>query len=660
MPKNPLFAQFKKILPRRRPAGPSTNMQGDGLPAEIADLLDAEFDNAFYLDQYGDVSQAEIDPVEHFLKYGWKEGRLPNKWFDGEVYTDYVPELRFSRANPFLHLLTEAAETGLNPRSVYNRTTGAVLSRSAGKGEAENTPVELLLARPARDEMKRCAAGFDEDYYLEMNPDVARSGVDPLLHFMTIGWIEGRDPSPDFSVGYYLRHNTDVRKTGINPLDHYLRVRDKQKWRPSSTVEGAKVLERFEAGGDMEAYVKEAIDLDPMVGFPQTNRRRTSPLDSLKTLTDRVEALRENLGNRRYDYVIAVPHVRISGAARVASIFTRVMSEIVGTENVLVVITDIDDMSHAHWFPQDVDRVNLTEYTDALTEKHRVDLLSDLLRGIDCKVFVNVNSRLAWDALKLYGRQFSQDYRLLTYFFTWDETVDGLRIGYPIQWLRETADFHHVLLADTQNLAQDIRARMGFEESQVRCLYTPVEAPEFEAAHPTLNARPRFLWAGRFDRQKRVDILVDIASANPDMDFDVYGAAVLDQTSIEDYDLPDNLYLKGTYQDLSEVLEMAYDGYLYTSQWDGLPTVLLDMAQAGLPIVAPRVGGIGEVISDETGWLVEDYSDIDGYSAALKEMVALPEEASGRAAVLRKVINEKLSKENFRKVIEEVLVSDVD
>ena len=270
--------------------------------------------------------------------------------------------------------------------------------------------------------------------------------------------------------------------------------------------------------------------------------------------------------------------------------------------------------------------------------------------------FININSRLAWNGLSLYGRQMSQDFKLVTYLFTWDETPEGLRGGYPIQWLRDTADHHHVLLTDTAALARDISERMGYEPGQVRTLYTPVDGPRIEAARPLPTAQPRFLWAGRFDRQKRVDILVDIARANPDLIFDVYGDTVLDGAGLESYDPPGNIHPQGTYSSLADVLATPYHGFVYTAQWDGLPTILLDIARAGLPIVAPSVGGIPEVIDDGTGWLIDDFTDAKGYSAALRAMIARPEHAHHRAEALRLRMDDQFAEGRYRKQIEEILM----
>jgi hypothetical protein len=66
------------------------------------------------------------------------------------------------------------------------------------------------------------ARAFDREFYLKANEDVADAGVDPLEHFMTFGWQEGRDPSPEFSVENYLAAFPQVRASGINPFVHYL------------------------------------------------------------------------------------------------------------------------------------------------------------------------------------------------------------------------------------------------------------------------------------------------------------------------------------------------------------------------------------------------------------------------------------------------------
>jgi hypothetical protein len=63
---------------------------------------------------------------------------------------------------------------------------------------------------------------FDSNWYLETYPDVARAGVDPIKHYLSVGWQEGRDPGPTFTTSAYLKANEDVVRAGINPLLHFV------------------------------------------------------------------------------------------------------------------------------------------------------------------------------------------------------------------------------------------------------------------------------------------------------------------------------------------------------------------------------------------------------------------------------------------------------
>lgn len=64
---------------------------------------------------------------------------------------------------------------------------------------------------------------FDRKWYLKKYKDVANKGVDPVKHYLELGWKEGRNPGPDFDTNKYLDYNIDVKNAKINPLLHYER-----------------------------------------------------------------------------------------------------------------------------------------------------------------------------------------------------------------------------------------------------------------------------------------------------------------------------------------------------------------------------------------------------------------------------------------------------
>jgi len=64
---------------------------------------------------------------------------------------------------------------------------------------------------------------FDKEWYITQYEDVARSGVDPIVHYLMYGACEGRNPSPEFDTLRYLIQYLDVADKGVNPLLHYIR-----------------------------------------------------------------------------------------------------------------------------------------------------------------------------------------------------------------------------------------------------------------------------------------------------------------------------------------------------------------------------------------------------------------------------------------------------
>lgn len=65
---------------------------------------------------------------------------------------------------------------------------------------------------------------FDEAYYCLQYPDVRQADVDPLWHFTSFGWKEGRNPSSLFDTKNYIQENPEVLYANINPLIYYIKT----------------------------------------------------------------------------------------------------------------------------------------------------------------------------------------------------------------------------------------------------------------------------------------------------------------------------------------------------------------------------------------------------------------------------------------------------
>ncbi|HEY2739245.1 MAG TPA: glycosyltransferase, partial [Thermoanaerobaculia bacterium] len=77
------------------------------------------------------------------------------------------------------------------------------------------------------------------------------------------------------------------------------------------------------------------------------------------------------------------------------------------------------------------------------------------------------------------------------------------------------------------------------------------------------------------------------------------------------------------------------------SIYEGMPLVVLEAMEAGLPVIASAVSGIPEVVADErTGWLVPP-EDPERLAAALAAALDDPEEARRRGEAGRRRVNEE-------------------
>lgn len=63
------------------------------------------FDQEFYLNQYADVRGFDAGALQHYMQFGWKEGRVPGRSFDPSAYLAANEDLDPYTVNPLLHYI---------------------------------------------------------------------------------------------------------------------------------------------------------------------------------------------------------------------------------------------------------------------------------------------------------------------------------------------------------------------------------------------------------------------------------------------------------------------------------------------------------------------------------------------------------------------------
>lgn len=87
------------------------------------------------------------------------------------------------------------------------------LSASAGGGPSVHDEDIMIIAGSGL---------FDDEWYIAQNPDVARSGINPLFHYVQHGAAEGRVPFKGFNTARYMANAQVKGRVDRNPLAHYI------------------------------------------------------------------------------------------------------------------------------------------------------------------------------------------------------------------------------------------------------------------------------------------------------------------------------------------------------------------------------------------------------------------------------------------------------
>jgi glycosyltransferase involved in cell wall biosynthesis len=176
----------------------------------------------WYIGQHRELAGRGGDGVEHFCNAGWREGANPNPYFDTAWYLASYPEIAGAGINPLLHYIAFGEAEGRNPSARFD--TGWYRA-THGLGPKDGC-LRHFLERRETGQVSPVPV-FDPAFYLNSNPDVARSRIDPFEHFCVFGVKEGRNPAAVFDLKFYQRRY-GAQLEGQNPLLHYLANRDSQ------------------------------------------------------------------------------------------------------------------------------------------------------------------------------------------------------------------------------------------------------------------------------------------------------------------------------------------------------------------------------------------------------------------------------------------------
>src|SRR6266567_2615852 len=202
------------------PRGPGSALQ----PGGIADVsarsrVKHVFDAYEYLLRNPDVAATGVDPLDHYLQTGWRQGRNPNPFFQTRWYLLTYLDVMGSGVNPLVHYVDFGETDGYWPCRVFHPAW-----------YAENNDIPLGHGRALAHYLERGHSAslwpnelFDPKRYIECNFDLQRKGADAVLHYLTDGHRECREIGPAFSAAWYHREYLDG-DMAVDAVFHYLTI----------------------------------------------------------------------------------------------------------------------------------------------------------------------------------------------------------------------------------------------------------------------------------------------------------------------------------------------------------------------------------------------------------------------------------------------------
>ena len=155
------------------------------------------FDEKYYNSQFSSQEQPK-DPVCHYCEHGWRNGLNPSADFNGSIYLANNPDILAAGINPLEHYLLYGKKDGRSCTNVYQK------------------------ALPDMYDVLKNSGLFDADYYRSAYLAGNRA-IDPLWHYILCGWQQGNNPSPAFWTRGYLQIYMDIAHIQLPALYHYLK-----------------------------------------------------------------------------------------------------------------------------------------------------------------------------------------------------------------------------------------------------------------------------------------------------------------------------------------------------------------------------------------------------------------------------------------------------
>lgn len=212
--------------------------------------------------------------------------------------------------------------------------------------------------------------------------------------------------------------------------------------------------------------------------------------------------------------------------------------------------------------------------------------------------------------LRMFGKEHEPWFSVPALFFY--RAICRVRLGKPA-----------IVLSPSQFLIDAHKHGGFFKDIDVRCMPNPSPRPS-EVLRDTVRSGPlRMLFIGQLEQHKGVAFLLDaLAKYEGNVQVRIIGGGPL-RSWVEERAKHDPRIVYLGYTPQEEVLKCiaGVDVVVVPSLcYENSPTVIYEALSSGVPLIASRIGGVGELIQDGKTGILFTPGDEESFLSAVREM----------------------------------------
>lgn len=465
----------------------------------------------------------------------------------------------------------------------------------------------------------------DSEAYLELYPDVAFAGAEPVDHWISHGLKEGR-LYPGIEI-----NNTGFSAPSTKRWQYY-------NWENKIIAVAAidrlplSILQQIIRQGEFDqAILAPGVNaLQNLRSFDATDLIRRDGID-LEMITNQIEVTPS--------FLLLMPSLVIGGAEKyVADIVNQLSTD--GYSRILIIITEQTSKECAGWdkysilFPLKQAAILFWKDFNIDTRDSGPTKLARLIHSLRPKYLMVVNNFIGLEAVSRYGCGLSSNTHIICVFFSMG--VNALGAPYGVRFPQKTSPFSSTV-TDNSLMARKLQELYGeiMKDPPVvlPALVHSVDESQFlkrvSLRNQLINStakQVRWAWISRIEYFKGTAILVELAKLRPNEIFDVFGPLQEDIDHLG-LNLP-NIVIHKPLVDVRNADFSTNYGFIFTSLFEGMPNVVLEMSQHAIPMILADVGGLRDTLDDDTVTFITHETNPNEtalkFSSALDSLLSKP------------------------------------